>query len=246
MYIINQAMRNDFINELTGNNKYYYVSVLPHLSIKHYEDIKFSAIKLYMIGVPFDNQGKTRQERMESEKDIDATLTPFVEKIWKYFNEKPNTTNNQIEFDRFHDELCDLFLVSFESAGYIHTYGNAQKMVNMLFKYLTCYKDYERFAGLFNFCHIPIDRKILQDFFALNVPNTTRYGEYQELMSSAVTTPWTRMGKRQYYILVAAYRTALDDIKGGNSWLGMEYYIWAGLDIPTTGVHAVKKSKFYM
>jgi hypothetical protein len=44
MYIIDQAMRNDFINNLTENNKYYYVSVLPHLSIKHYEDIKFSAI----------------------------------------------------------------------------------------------------------------------------------------------------------------------------------------------------------
>lgn len=238
MYVIDSAMKTAFINRLATNPNYYFALALPNLSIKHFVDIKFAAVKLYKAGVPFDNQGVTRQRRMTEEKDVEATLTPFVEKIWKYFNEPANTQNDQSNFDNFHETLCDLFLTSFAEAGYHHTYGSAQKITNMLFKYLSCYKDYERFADLFSYCHIPIDAQILISFATVyNVPNT-QPGKYNNVC-------WTQMDKETYLALCQDYRDALSTIKGNHSWLGSEYYIWAGLDIPDTGTNARRKRKFH-
>ena len=249
MYLIDPTVRNGFISGLAESPKYRYALTLPTLSITNQSDIEFAAVKLYRSGTPFDNQGRTRQSRMQNEADVRATLAPFVEKIWKYFNEAPNTGNTQANFDRFHEELCELFQTLFAAAGYAHTYGNAQKMVNMLFKYLTCFSDYNAFAGLFEHCHIPIDRKILQALYLYAVPHTTRYGEYQEINPATgkkENTPWTRMDKAQYNILRDAYRIALAPVVGGHSWLGAEYYIWSHTPLPATGTVAAPVAKFYM
>lgn len=244
MYIIDPTMRTNFILGLRPR----YARLLPNKLIRNRIDISFAATNLYVSGTPFFNynnaaRGLVRQARMTSAADVERTLIPFVDKVWKYFNQHPNTNNSQANFDRFHEELCDLFLSSFAIAGYVHTYGNAQKMVNMLFKYLTCFADYSTFADLFNYCHIPIDGKILGGFYlAYRVPNTK--GTRTSGTYSGVR--WTRMDKATYLALCNDYRATLAPIKGSHSWLGMEYYIWAGAAIPSTGVHASSVAKFYM
>ena len=143
--------------------------------------------------------------------------------------------------------MCDEFLHIIALDGrYTHTYGNAQKMVNMLFKYLTCFSDYGHFADLFSYCHIPIDSIILGKFdLVYHIPNT-QGGFYNGRYSGKYNNvPWTQLSKNEYMALLNDYRSALASIKGHNSWLGLEYYIWGGTPIPTTGTHAPTITEFH-
>ena len=80
----------------------------------------------------------------------------MVDRIWSYFNTSPATS--QTEFDFFHKELCELFLSGCNTKGYSHSYGNAQKEINVLFKYLSCYADSPEYAEWFRYCHMALDR----------------------------------------------------------------------------------------
>lgn len=244
MYTINSETRRSFIDVL----RYRYARQLSTKLIRNKDDIMFAATNLYAYGTPFAR--KQLHYRPKDIPHLETILSPFVDMVWRYFNCDPNTENTQANFDLFQEKLCDTFLDIFNRDGvYVHTYGNAQKMVNMLFKYLTCFDDYEDFADLFSFCHIPIDRKVLSQFYAYNVSNVCRSGVYKEIdpaTGEIVKTPWSRTDKRQYKILLDAYRSTLSAIKGGNSWLGFEYSIWSESPIPTVGTHSHRIEKFYM
>lgn len=238
MFIISQEKRDEFLRGIPRKYRGY-TNNFPQKSIKNKEDILYAVVNLYRYGVPFLNQGRLRQERMNDVNEISNTLLPFVNKIWNYFNnKKPNTENTQENFDVFQEELCDLFIVLCEQTGFSHTYGNAQKMVNMLFKYFTCFSDYEEFSGLFIYCHIPIDRRILVDFHKVYHVENASYGNYRN-------EPWTRMSKENYLLLLEDYRRTFSLIKGEKSWLGVEYYVWTHENLPTTGEHTNIIKKFY-
>ena len=243
MYIIDERVIGLFIGDLEPNHNY--AAMLRNLSIRNRSDIEYAAVKLYSSGIVFRI---ARQRRICGEAAIIHALSPLVDKIWAYFNLTPNTSNNQSNFDKFHEDLCDCFLSISTGAGFTHTYGNAQKMVNMLFKYLTCFDDYKDFADLFSYCHVPIDSIILGKFNLIyHVPNTTDGRVYRGRYSGKYNgVAWTAMSKNDYTALVKDYRTALFSIKGNHSWLGLEYYIWGGTTIPTTGTQAPVIEEFYM
>ncbi len=101
--------------------------------------------------------------------NVDALLSEIGHRIWEYFNGGPNTTNTQGNFDEFHSDLCDYFLSKInairEKVGYAPmSYGQAQKLINLTFKYLTCYADYETYADLFHYSHMVIDSNVLGSF----------------------------------------------------------------------------------
>lgn len=106
-------------------------------------------------------------------------LDEIGNKIYEYLNYTPNKIDSQEEFDKYHEELCSLFLYGDTSKGikgfndvrrdvnptkYSGSicYGSAQKIINMVFKYLTCYSDYLAYSSYFEFCHMPIDRFVLK------------------------------------------------------------------------------------
>ena len=243
MYIIDETIKNLFIEGLATNHNY--APTLRMLSIRNRADIEYAVVKLYSSGIVFRI---ARQRRICGEAAIQSALTAYVDKIWAYFNITPNTHNDQANFDKFHEELCDCFLSISSSAGFSHTYGNAQKMTNMIFKYLTCFSDYMDFADLFSYCHVPIDSIILGKFELIyHVPNTTNGRVYRGQYSGKYNgVSWTAMSKNDYMALLSDYRAALSATKGNHSWLGLEYYIWSGMPLPTTGTHAPVIKEFHM
>ena len=69
----------------------------------------------------------------------------------------------QEEFDQWHYELCgDVCSIS-ASCGFELSVGQAQKWINMAFKYLFVFGEASApgFANLYPYCHIPIDKVIL-------------------------------------------------------------------------------------
>lgn len=70
---------------------------------------------------------------------------------------------DQAEFDRWHKKVCDMFIIEFNSAARSAsadirgTYGRAQKVINMTFKYLACSDISERYKDALKFCHMTLD-----------------------------------------------------------------------------------------
>ncbi len=246
MYIIPLTLRTVFLAGIAPKFRAY-TSTFPARSIRNFDDILYAATHLYAYGTPFD---RFRQPFYGPDDipHLEVILRPFADKIWKYFNQEPNTTNTQANFDAFHEALCDEFLDIFiADRRYTHTYGNAQKMVNMMFKYLSCFNDYNDFADLFSYCHIPIDSIILGKFDLIyHVPNTQGHIYKGQYSGKYNHTPWSQMSKSDYITLLDDYRTTLVSVKGVNPWIGLEYYIWSGTAIPSGGTHAPVIKEFYM
>ena len=95
---------------------------------------------------------------------------------------------------------------------------NCQKMVNMLFKYLTCFGDYDEFADLFSYCHIPIDRNILESFRnnygVANITSNMKYRYTNVTTGSVEEEPWSRISKDAYKFYEQNLKVALDFANG--------------------------------
>ena len=152
-----------------------------------------------------------------------SVLLHIAKRIWEYFNLEPNTPNTQTNFDAFHEDLCRDFLSrmnglrsNFGLPNF--TYGIAQKYVNMLFKYLACFGNYSKFADLFSYCHIPIDRQILSAFKALSVPNV-KNGQYKG-------KNWSGLSYADYHDLLDEYRKVLAPLMSKHPWLAFDFVGW--------------------
>ena len=93
----------------------------------------------------------------------DNAKNTLAEEIRAYFKDRMPCQSAD-EFDELHNSLCNIFLASLSQSGYNDaTYGQAQKVVNMTFKYLYCldnaitdYNDY------FEYCHVALDSFTLE------------------------------------------------------------------------------------
>jgi hypothetical protein len=192
MYILTKDIRNEFIAGLRPS----YAKSLPRMSLAGGHGIMFAAKELYLSGTPFQNRGVGRQRRMNDPVALESVLHPLCEKILRYFFVDP-TPSSQAAFDKFHDELCVMFLDGFREAGYTHTYGNAQKFINILFKYLSCFEDAELyFEEKFKYCHMAIDRYTYNGYrlpFYRNVVYPSIYGH-----SPKELTAWSQLTKTEY------------------------------------------------
>lgn len=88
-------------------------------------------------------------------KDINAA---FIE----YFSKA--APKSYAEFDSKHNELCEIWTNIFKNTD-LGSYGKAQKIVNMSFKYLYCfYHTDSNFEAHFKYCHMPLDSFTLEWF----------------------------------------------------------------------------------
>ena len=192
MYIVTRELRDEFINGLAVN--FSYAGQLPTKQIGSVNDIVFGATHLFLAGTPFG-----RQRRMTGEDTIKATLEPLCVRIWNYFFIEP-TLATQAEFDKFHKECCLMFLQLCQNNGYAHTYGNAQKFVNVLFKYLSCYQDAHMFADKFQFCHMALDGFAYAGGYRLSY--------YRDVVCPAISRDnsnlkaWSKLSQTEYQTIV--------------------------------------------
>lgn len=194
MSILTPEMRNEFI----GGLRLKYTKSLSSKFIANVNDIMYAATNLYAYGTPFVNIGKFRQPHYGASyiSHLEIILKPFVDEIWDYFNRKlPYTT--QADFNIFHNSLCNIFLSAIRHAGrYSHTYGSAQKMTNILFKYLSCFSDALKYKDWFTYCHMALDRFTYNGY---------RLPFYRDIVYPAVHRcsgimlgPWSRMTDANY------------------------------------------------
>lgn len=154
MYIQTTNMRDEFIRGLSANFPYASYLSSKHISLE--SDIMFAATNLYSYGTPFWTRGGQLHYNIADIPTIASVLRPFVHIVWEYFRRPAPST--QADFDVVHKEMCDEFLNNISAAGrYTHTYGNSQKMVNVLFKYLACFYDAVAYQDWFKFCHMALD-----------------------------------------------------------------------------------------
>lgn len=113
--------------------------------------------------------------------EIKAELCDFIKKaFWSYFYAQ----GELIDFPSWHDNACRKVIEILEKRYDGVTYGKAQKIVNMIFKYLYCFDGALNFEDCFGECHMPLDSKIL-DWYRRNVDKEQK-------------TPWSKLEKKEY------------------------------------------------
>ena len=189
MCIVTTDLREAFIDSLRPD----YAKSLSSKSIVRKADISFAAVELYLSGTPFHNRGDERQPRETDRAVVEAAVSPIVDKISDYFTKNPPAASEAV-FDKFHTELCDLFRANFPI--YSHTYGNAQKFTNILFKYLGCYSDSEEYRPWFKYCHMALDRYTYNGYrlpFYSKVVYRALHGRFGNGL-----TAWSKLPKTDY------------------------------------------------
>ena len=121
-------------------------------------------------------------ERSELRKQVTIILKEEISKL----NDDKHMTQDR--FDAWHRQTCDMIKRPYESSEIVFSYGQAQKWLNMTFKYLYIL-GYYSFDSVFGFCHIPIDKYVFQiakKEFGIPIPteswsNWTDYdGQYMD------------------------------------------------------------------
>ena len=84
----------------------------------------------------------------------------LAKKIQKYFK----TPATPMKFDELHNDWCEEYIADLKSEGYDKaTYGRAQKVVNMTFKYLYCLDNATvTYNDHFENCHVALDSYTLE------------------------------------------------------------------------------------
>lgn len=131
----------------------------------------------------------------------------------------------QEDFDELHTKLCRFCTEQFKKYDYSITYGQAQKIINMAFKYLYCCNDAEKYEEtVFSHCHMPLDSFILKWCSECNLPEKCN------------EDAWSKLGKDKYVKIqqeIHAYLNQGNTYKvGGNevdlpkTVLDAEFIIW--------------------
>ena len=126
------------------------------------------AVKFAIKDFTFRTEKKRRKEKFGVDEML-ALLKgkKFVKHFENYFIDEPIKT--QKEFDKWHNQTCEIFLDNLEDVYDSISYGKAQKVVNMTFKYAYCLdvisnikeEDKEKY---FIYCHMPLDSYTLEWF----------------------------------------------------------------------------------
>ena len=117
----------------------------------------------------------------------------------RFSRSSPFTIGNQADFDKWHDESCREYLAYMNNQTFPKkfdmTYGRAQKVLNMTFKYLYCTERYKaNIQSIEGFLHMTLDGYTLRWYKDEIVEQT------KELKKRDVSE-WSKMnevGKHQY------------------------------------------------
>ena len=110
--------------------------------------------------------------------------------------------NPQTEFDELHETACYNLMSSFGEQAF--TVGQAQKWINMTFKYLHLL-DYPEVQKVYEYCHIPIDSYML---------SITDY---------PMNKTWSKLNNYREYL---EYQNWFRDKYSNDIPLDKEFYLW--------------------
>lgn len=108
----------------------------------------------------------------------------------------------QEQYDNMHENACNELIKNF--ANQTFTIGQAQKWINMTFKYLHLL-DYNEIQKVYEYCHVPIDSYML---------NITNYN---------LSKPWSKLDNYDEYL---NYQIWFRDKYKDMIPLDKEFYLW--------------------
>ena len=143
-------------------------------------------------------------------KDVSTTKDAMLEKatsqLIEYFD------NDMIEeesiFDGWHNETVNAVIETYGKGKM--TIGQAQKIINMSFKYLLCFRYFrEKRSDYFDYCHMPLDSVTLN--------------WYKKEISNKVPGSWSKLNKtNDYEKIVKGIRAK----KEGKKLLELDFEVW--------------------
>lgn len=206
-------------------------------------DVIAACAAVYNSGIIW-RQGTSREN--VNSPSVRPIINHLGNKIYSYFNNYKNKKVTQSKFDLTLDTWCCYFR---DALSAVHaksernlqavTYGNAQKLINMTIKYLSCFEDYDDYAHLFERAHIPIDSIILRrlkDIYNIdNIDYTLDNTDAFKVVSAHYRgISWSNFSQNDYKNLLNEYRNAESVLNRlqGHSFLGAEFFWWSGRDLP--------------
>lgn len=164
-------------------------------SIQAAVDLAYNDAKRTMTGI-----GKF--DKMPAMKAIETKLLDYFE--------KPAPESFET-FEKEHKELCNIWCTEFRGSE-IGTYGKAQKIINMAFKYLRCCEDPKGHPDHFKFCHMPLDSFTLT-WYKRNTEDKKNY-------------TWSKINPEEYRKIQTTIRTLLQKSGNNLSPLELEFIVW--------------------
>ena len=143
------------------------------------------------------NSGALRSKKIQDLKPTLLTNNAFVFRDWAgiFHQYMTNGLSNQT-FDDWHNDTCNKILKDLNKASNKKaTYGMAQKIVNMAFKYLYCFDDANIYYNRFADCHMPLDSFTLKWFYSKVVKK-----------SGNKTTTWSNLKDFEYKNIITLIR----------------------------------------
>mgnify|MGYP003297448817 CR=1 FL=1 len=132
------------------------------VSVTNQEDVLLAVKKAYIDMSPrtFKSDGTEKAELNPQKKE--TLFAALAQRFCDYMQ------NGAPDFEKWHNTQCEFFITEFRKIlkdarknPADATYGKAQKIVNMTFKYLYCFDDAKDYSERFAPCHMALDSYIL-------------------------------------------------------------------------------------
>lgn len=173
-------------------------------------------------------------------RDSQRTFSKINEKVWSKQVTKDEFYNKfSVELQKIFKRETDFspetlfvdFFNFFQNYGYRVTYGQAQKVINMAFKYLYCLDTKKEYKDIFDKCHVPLDSFTLA-WYKRNILKKTDAKDYQIKSEDS----WSKLSKEKYTHIQELIKTRVGEglkikINGNELYLPQtplefEFIIW--------------------
>ena len=201
--------------------------------MKYLDSVKSEDAVKYAFDNAYGDAKRTLTGIRDFQKEKETAKGRIVEKMLDYFNGP--APSGQEAFDVLHEEMCMLWCTQFtESSKDLGTYGKAQKIINMSFKYLFCCEDAKEHYAHFQYCHMPLDSFTLEwikRFVKDEKKNALHVGKIDSWskMQNADTEYYIDTNGKEFYPYdryVKWIRDYTHDRKWSISPLELEFIIW--------------------
>lgn len=141
----------------------------------------------------------------------------------RFEKKSPFSIKNQSDFDEWHEKTCGDYCkhMNNQNFSFKMTYGRAQKVLNMTFKYLYCTDKFKRDIELLApYLHMTLDGYTLRWYKDIVIDYINK--NFQEKIKKNMISEWSKMNekcKRQYIDIQKDIRAYL------NSVADYQYYI---------------------
>ena len=158
-----------------------------------------------------------------------------IEEIFQYCENTLLSAQSEDTFDKGHEKLCEILKKFYNDRGYIDfTVGKAQKWINMALKYACIYdnEDAEKLQGIFQYCHVPIDRYVANPIVNELGVNLPRYNGFQmpkhvPFDAGKCNYSWSKINDYSDYLNCQKYiREALRKVNPMKYALEWEFIKW--------------------